>query len=61
MVQAVTGGEPVSAVAGRFGVDRKTVRKWLQRFRVEGLLAWPTAARGRSVRPPRSRGARPNE
>lgn len=37
MVQAVTDGEPVSAVAGRFGVDRKTVRKWLQRFLAEGV------------------------
>lgn len=36
MVQAVTGGEPASAVAARFGVDRKTVRKWLQRFLAEG-------------------------
>jgi transposase InsO family protein len=37
MVQAVTDGEPVSAVAGRFGVDRKTVRKWLQRFLAVGV------------------------
>lgn len=37
MVQAVIDGEPVSAVAGRFGVDRKTVRKWLQRFLAEGV------------------------
>jgi transposase InsO family protein len=36
MVQAVTGGEPIAAVAARFGVDRKTVRKWLQRFLAEG-------------------------
>ena len=50
MVQAVTGGEPVSAVAGRFGVDRKTVRKWLQRFRAEGLAGLAD----RSSRPLRS-------
>jgi transposase InsO family protein len=36
MVQAVTGGESVCAVGARFGVDRKTVRKWLQRFLTEG-------------------------
>jgi transposase InsO family protein len=50
MVQAVSGGEPVSAVATRFGVDRKTVRKWLQRFLAEG----PVGLADRSSRPHRS-------
>lgn len=50
MVQAVTGGESVSAVAARFGVDRKTVRKWLQRFLAEGLVGLAD----RSSRPHRS-------
>src|SRR4051812_32617093 len=36
MVQAVSGGESIYAVAARFGVDRKTVRKWRQRFLAEG-------------------------
>jgi transposase InsO family protein len=36
MVQVAAGGEPVAAVAVRFGVDRKTVRKWLSRYRSEG-------------------------
>ena len=50
MVQAVTSGEPVSAVAARFGVDRKTVRKWLQRFLAEGRAGLAD----RSSRPHRS-------
>ena len=50
MVQAVTGGEPASAVAARFGVDRKTVRKWLQRFLAEG----DAGLTDRSSRPHRS-------
>jgi transposase InsO family protein len=36
MVQAVSGGASISAVAARFGVDRKTVHKWRQRFLAEG-------------------------
>lgn len=36
MVQAVIAGEPVAGVAARFGMDRKTVRKWLKRYRAEG-------------------------
>jgi transposase InsO family protein len=50
MVQAVTGGEAVSAVATRFDVDRKTVRKWLQRFLAEGMAGLAD----RSSRPRRS-------
>jgi transposase InsO family protein len=47
MVQAVAGGEPVAAVAARFGVDRKTVRKWFSRYRAEGMKGLPD----RSSRP----------
>jgi transposase InsO family protein len=36
MVQAVIDGEPVCGAAARCGVDRKTVRKWLQRYLAEG-------------------------
>ncbi len=36
MVQAVLSGESVAAVAARFGVDRKTVRKWQERFAAAG-------------------------
>jgi transposase InsO family protein len=36
MVQAVMAGEPVAGVADRFGVERKTVRKWLGRYRAQG-------------------------
>jgi len=36
MVQSVMAGEPVRQVAGRCDVDRKTVRKWVARFRVDG-------------------------
>ena len=50
MVLAVTGGEPVTAVAARFGVDRKTVRKWLARYHHEGQRGLAD----RSSRPQRS-------
>lgn len=36
MVRAVLGGQPVSDVAKAFCVDRKTVRKWANRFRDGG-------------------------
>jgi transposase InsO family protein len=36
IVEAVAAGEPMTAVAARLGIDRKTVRKWLARFRAEG-------------------------
>jgi len=50
MVRAVTGGESVSTVAARFGVDRKTVRKWRQRCLAEGAAGLTD----RSSRPHRS-------
>ena len=53
MIQAVTAGESVLAVAARFGVDRKTVRKWLARHRAEGA----NGLIDRSSRPHRSPGA----
>jgi transposase InsO family protein len=37
IVEAVAAGEPMTAVAARLGIDRKTVRKWLARFQAEGL------------------------
>ena len=37
MVQAVLRGEPIKAVAEGFRVDRKTVRKWVRRYRLDGL------------------------
>jgi transposase-like protein len=39
MVRAVDSGQAVSAVAAQFEVDRKTVRKWLCRYRAGGALA----------------------
>lgn len=55
MVEAVTAGEPVATVAARFGVDRKTVRKWLARHRGEGR----SGLLDRSSRPHRSPTATP--
>ena len=37
MVQAVLAGEPVRAVARRYQTDRKSVRKWLLRYRNDRL------------------------
>src|SRR5512139_868119 len=36
MVQAVVAGEPIRAVAQRYETDRKSVRKWVERYRAEG-------------------------
>ena len=36
MVQAVMKGEPICSVARRCGTDRKSVRKWVLRYRSEG-------------------------
>jgi len=47
MVQAVTAGEPLRSVAQRCGTDRKSVRKWVQRYRSEG----EGGLRDRSSRP----------
>ena len=49
-VQAVVAGAPVAAVAARFGVDRKTVRKWLAWYGADGRAALID----RSSRPHRS-------
>ena len=43
----VVEGWPVSATAERFQVDAETVRKWVDRFRVEG----PAGLEDRSCRP----------
>jgi len=50
MVQAVLAGESVVAVAHRFAVDRKTVRKWVRRYRQGGA----SGLVDRSSRPRRS-------
>ncbi len=50
MVQAVLAGEAVAVVARRLAVDRKTVRKWVSRYRVEGAAGLCD----RSSRPHRS-------
>jgi transposase InsO family protein len=55
MVQAVNGGEPLSAVARRLQVDRKTVRKWVSRHAVAGVKG----LQDRSSRPQRTPGAIP--
>jgi transposase InsO family protein len=50
MVKAVLGGEPIRSVAQRHRTDRKTVRKWVGRYRAEGQAG----LRDRSSRPHRS-------
>jgi transposase InsO family protein len=50
MVEAVLEGATICAVAQRHGIDRKTVRKWLSRYRAEG----DKGLRDRSSRPWRS-------
>jgi transposase len=39
VVQAVMAGEPMRAAAQRWQVDRKSVRKWVARYRAEGDAA----------------------
>ena len=51
MVQAVMAGEPVAGVAERFGIDRKTVREWVARYRADGRIG----LMDHSSRPHRSR------
>ena len=50
MVQSVLAGEPIRSVAQRRGTDRKSVRKWVLRYRAEG----EGGLRDRSSRPHRS-------
>ena len=50
MVQAVVIGEPIRSVAQRCRTDRKSVRKWVLRYRAEG----ESGLRDRSSRPLRS-------
>lgn len=47
MVQAVIRGEPIRCVAQRCQADRKSVRKWVQRYQAEG----EAGLRDRSSRP----------
>jgi transposase len=50
MVQSVMAGEPIRSAAQRCGMDRKSVRKWVLRYRAEG----EGGLRDRSSRPHRS-------
>jgi transposase InsO family protein len=47
MVQAVLDGAPISVIANGHRMDRKSVRKWVARYRVEGA----TGLQDRSSRP----------
>ena len=47
MVQAVMAGEPMRAAAQRWQIDRKSVRKWVLRYRGDG----ESGLRDRSSRP----------
>jgi len=47
MVEAVMAGEPIRSVAQRCRTDRKSVRKWVRRYRAEG----ESGLRDRSSRP----------
>jgi transposase InsO family protein len=38
MIERLEAGWPVAAVAEAFGVDARTVRKWRERYRVEGQV-----------------------
>ena len=57
LVGRVLAGEAVAAVARSFGVDDKTVSKWVARFRAEG----PAGLQDRSSRPHRLNGPTPDE
>lgn len=57
LVGRVVAGEPVGTVAQCFGVDGKTVRKWVARFRAEG----PAGLQDRSSRPHRLNGETPQD
>jgi transposase-like protein len=50
LVAAVSNGEPLARVARRGSVDRKTLRKWVRRYRAEGEAGLVD----RSSRPKRS-------
>jgi transposase len=47
MVRRIREGQPVAAVAARFGISERTARKWLERFEKEG----PPGLENRSSRP----------
>src|SRR5712691_3125075 len=47
LVTRATRGEPVAALAQQFGVSLRTARKWLARYRAEGV----TGLQDRSSRP----------
>jgi transposase InsO family protein len=49
LVRRVEAGQPIAAVAAAFGVSIRTVRKWVARFKAEGI----EGLRDRSSRPHR--------
>ena len=50
MVRAIVeGGQTPQAAARAAGVWPRTARKWVDRFKAEGLADWPTAHRARSA------------
>ena len=61
IVERLEAGSTVAAVASAFGVDGRTVRKWRDRFRVEGAAGLvvrssrPIPARSGSMPPPKPR------
>jgi transposase InsO family protein len=57
LVRRVQAGQPISAVAKAFGVSTRTTRKWVERFRGEGL----EGLKDRSSRPRRLRRPTPEK
>ena len=47
VMEVLAGGVPVTGVAERYGVSRKSVHAWLDRYRAEG---WPACRIGRIAR-----------
>jgi transposase-like protein len=45
--EVLDSGASVSSVATRYGVDRRTLHRWLIRYANEGLSVLPTAAASR--------------
>ena len=52
LVRAVLAGQPIIEAAAAFQVDRKTVRKWVRRFKQSGLAGLQDAS-SRPLRSPR--------
>ncbi len=58
-VMEVLSGVAATGVAERYGVSRRSVHTWVNRYREAGCRDWPTAPIARSITPgswqPRSR------